>query len=130
MKATNEHELESGFSALPRGGVSAVMVANDSVFIEDREQIVGLALRFGVPTSFAERESVVAGGVMSCAASFSDSFRQVGVLTGRILKGAKPDDLPVQQPVKFELVINLKAAKTLGLTVPPMLLARADEVIE
>lgn len=130
VKATNEHELESGFSALPRGGVSAVMVANDPVFIGGREQIVGLTLRLGVPTSFAERESVVAGGLMSYAASFSDSFRQVGVLTGRILKGAKPDDLPVQQPVKFELVINLKAAKTLGLTVPPMLLARADEVIE
>jgi putative ABC transport system substrate-binding protein len=106
------------------------MIANDPLFIGRREQIAALAIHYSVPTTFAERESVVAGGLMSYAASFSDSFRQVGGLVGLILKGAKPEDLPVQQPVKFELVINLKTAKAIGVTVPLTLQASADEVIE
>ncbi len=100
------------------------------LFQDIREQIASLALRDNLPTIFGERSGVVAGGLMSYAASLEDSFRQVGDYIGRILKGAKPGDLPVQQPTKFEFVINLKTAKTLGLNVPPTLLATADEVIE
>ena len=130
LKASNESELDAVFAAIAPSGASALMIANDQLFIGRRERIVALALRHGIPTSFAERESVVAGGLMSYAASFSDSFRQVGSLVGRILKGARPQDLPVQQPVKFELVINLKTARALGITVPLTLQAAADEVIE
>jgi ABC-type uncharacterized transport system substrate-binding protein len=130
VKASSERELVTAFAAIANGGASVLIIANDPLFVGQREQIIALALRHAVPTSFAERESVVAGGLMSYAASFSDSFRQVGVMVGRILKGAKPEDLPVQQPIKFELVINLKTAKALGLTLPATLLARADELIE
>jgi len=129
-KASNESELDAAFAALKENSVGAVIVANDPLFIGRREQIVALSLRYAVPITFAERESVIAGGLMSYAASFTDSFRQVGVYVGRILKGANPADLPVQQPVKFELVINLKTAKALGLNVPATLLTSADEVIE
>ena len=129
-KASTEAELDTAFAGLKESGARAVIVANDPLFIGRREQIVALALRHAVPVTFAERESVVAGGLMSYAASFTDSFRQVGGYVGRILKGANPADLPVQQPVKFELVINLKTAKALGLTVPATLLTSADEVIE
>jgi putative ABC transport system substrate-binding protein len=130
VKASSEQELVTAFAAVANSGASVLIIANDPLFIGRREQIVALALRHAVPTSFAERESVVAGGLMSYAASFSDSFRQVGVMIGRILKGAKPEDLPVQQPVKFELVVNLKTAHTLGIEVPQGVIAIADEVIE
>jgi putative ABC transport system substrate-binding protein len=130
LRASSERELDDVFTAYAQSGASALVIANDQLFIARREQIVALALRHAVPTSFAERESAVAGGLMSYAASFSDSFRQVGALVGRILKGARPEDLPVQQPVKFELVINLRTAKKLGLTVPLALQASADEIIE
>jgi ABC-type uncharacterized transport system substrate-binding protein len=130
VKASSERELDTTFAAIANSGASGLIIAADPLFTGRRDQIVALALRHAVPTSYAERESVLAGGLMSYAASFTDSFRQVGVLVGRILKGAKPEDLPVVQPTKFELVINLKTAKALGLTVPPTMLTQADEVIE
>jgi putative ABC transport system substrate-binding protein len=130
LRASSPEEIDTAFSDYARSGATALVMANDQLFIARREQIIALALRNNVPTSFHERESVVAGGLMSYAASFSDSFRQVGALVGRILKGAKPEELPVVQPVKFELVINLKTAKALGLAVPLVMQASADEVIE
>jgi len=129
-KASTVGDLDAAFAGVAQSGAGAIIVANDPLFNSHREQIVALALKYSVPVTFADRESVVAGGLMSYAASFTDSFRQVGVYVGRILKGANPADLPVQQPVKFELVINLKTAKALGLTVPATLLTSADEVIE
>src|SRR6185503_14388183 len=93
VRASNERELDVVFSTIPPSGTSALMIANDQLFTTRREQIVALALRHGVPTSFSERESVVAGGLMSYAASLSDAFRQVGTLVGRILRGANPKDL-------------------------------------
>ena len=130
VNASNERELDTAFAEAGQKRADALIVANDPLFIGRREQIVALALRHTIPTIFAERESVVAGGLMSYSASLADSFRQVGVYVGRILRGAKPADLPVLQPTRFDLVINLKTAKTLGLTVPNTLLALADEVIE
>jgi putative tryptophan/tyrosine transport system substrate-binding protein len=130
VNASTERELDAAFAVVSQTGASALFVFTDQLFIARREQIVALALRHAIPTIFSVRESVVAGGLMSYAASFTDSFRQVGVYVGRILKGAKPADLPVQQPTKFELVINLITAKALGLTIPHNLLVLADEVIE
>jgi putative ABC transport system substrate-binding protein len=107
-----------------------MIVATSPYYIDNRQKIAALALRHGIATMFGENDAVVAGGLMSYAASLADSFRQVGVYVGRILKGEKAADLPVMQPTKFDLVINLKTAKALGLTTPPTLLALADEVIE
>jgi putative ABC transport system substrate-binding protein len=125
-----EAELDPVFAAMAEAHVDALINAGGPLTITRREEIIALTMRYAIPTIFFDRESVLAGGLMSYAASFSDSFRQVGVYVGRILKGAKPADLPVVQPTKFELVINLKTAKTLGLTIPPGVLAIADEVIE
>jgi ABC-type uncharacterized transport system substrate-binding protein len=130
LGASTEHELETAFVAYAQSGANALIVANDPLFIGWQEQIAALAIRHAAPAIFAEREFVAAGGLMSYGASLSDSFRQVGVYVGRILKGAKPADLPIQQPVKFELMVNLKTAKALGLHVPDKVLALADDVIE
>jgi putative ABC transport system substrate-binding protein len=130
VQASSARELEPAFAVAAQNGAQALIVATDNLFIGLREAIIALAASHALPTMYFERESVAAGGLISYSASLADSFRQVGVYVGRILKGAKPADLPVLQPDKFELVINLKTAKALGLTVPPTLLAVADEVIE
>ncbi len=130
LKAASERELETVFAAIAEQRLSAVFVNIDSFFSAHADQLVGLAARYRVPASYPLRQFVAAGGFMSYDANFADAFRRAGVYAGRILKGDKPADLPVLQPTRFQLVINLKTAKALGLDLPPKLLALADEVIE
>jgi len=130
LRATNEPEIDKSFASLVEQRVAALLTSGDVLFTTRREQIAELALRYAVPTSLATRRQVVAGGLMSYGARVSDTFRQTGTYVGRILKGEKPSDLPVQQPTKFEFVINMRTAKTLGLTVPNSMQLLADEVIE
>jgi putative ABC transport system substrate-binding protein len=126
----SERDLDLAFTTMSQLDVDALLVAADPLFTELDDQIVALANRYKIPAIYASREFVAAGGVISYGASAADAYRGAGVYAGKILKGAKPAALPVQLPTKFDLVINLKAAKLLGLAVPPSLLARADEVIE
>jgi putative ABC transport system substrate-binding protein len=128
--ASSDREIESAFSSLELQKIDAVVIANDSYFISRSKLLASLALRAAMPTIATSREFTEAGGLMSYDASLVDQYRQVGVYVGRVLKGEKPADLPVQQATKYELLINLKTAKALGLTVPALLLATADEVIE
>jgi putative ABC transport system substrate-binding protein len=126
----NLAELEAAFTTMAQEKVETLVVEPDAFLISRRDQIVALAARYAVPTMYQFRDYALAGGLMSYGANLSDQYRQVGLYTGMILKGAHPADLPVLQPTRFELVINLKTAKTLGLTLSPGLLALTDEVIE
>ena len=130
LPASNDREIESAFESIAPQRIQALAVAADPFFDSRREKIVALAAHHAVPTIYHFREYAVVGGLVSYGTSASDAYRQVGVYTGRVLKGVKPTDLPVVQSVKFELVINLKVAKALDLTIAPSLLALADEVIE
>jgi putative ABC transport system substrate-binding protein len=130
VEASSERDLAPAFASLAANRASALYVDGDSLFTGLRVQIAALATQHVMPTVFNERESVTAGGLMSYGASTTDAYRQAGIYVGRILKGEKPADLPVVQPTKFELVINLKTAKTLGVKVPTSMQMLADEVIE
>ena len=130
LNASDIQEIDAAFEMLGQIRSSALLVGADPFFFSRREQFAALTVRYAIPALFEDRDFTVAGGLMSYGASVSDAVRLVGVYTGRILKGEMPGDLPVMQPTKFELVINLKTAKALGLTVPETLLATADEVIQ
>jgi putative ABC transport system substrate-binding protein len=130
LQAGSQRDIDAIFASLTARQVDALLVASDPLFVTHADQLVALAARHAMPTLYPRREFAEAGGLMSYGSKLADSLRVVGVYVGRILKGEKPGDLPVQQPTKFELVINLKTAKALRLDIPPSLLAIADEVIE
>ena len=130
VQASNSREIEAAFAALVRDKVDALVIGTDPFFYSRRVQLTTLATRHALPAAYNLRAYAEAGGLMSYGTSLTEAYRQVGVYTGRILKGAKPTDLPVVQSTKFDFIINLPTARALGIEVPPTLLARADEVIE
>jgi putative ABC transport system substrate-binding protein len=130
VSADTAGEIDRAFEQIHEQGADALIVSSDPFFVTQREQLVALAARHRIPTIYPFRESVAAGGLMSYGASLAGAYRQAGLYAGRILKGEKPADLPVVQPTTFEMILNLKAAKSLGIDVPAMVQARADEVIE
>jgi len=130
LQASTDRDFDKVFTSMAELRAGGLVMSSDSFFFSRSEQLATLAARHKVPTIYGFRESAVAGGLMSYGGSLAESHRWVGIYTGRILKGEKPADLPVQQSTKVELIINLSAASTIGLEVPPALIARADEVIE
>jgi putative ABC transport system substrate-binding protein len=130
LRASADRDLDAAFARLVERRAAALLIGNDSFFISRRDQLVALAARHALPTMYFVREFAAVGGLMSYGTSNADAYHLVGAYVGRILKGASPAELPVQNPTKFQLVINLKTARALGLDVPPKLLALADEVIE
>ena len=130
LNASSPSDIEGAFATLVEQQAVALLVGADTFFVGRRDELVALAARYRIPTSYFRREFAEAGGLISYAATAVEAFRQTGVYVGRILKGENPRDLPVEQSTKFELIINMKTAKALGLTIPPGVLSIADEVIE
>jgi ABC-type uncharacterized transport system substrate-binding protein len=130
VEARSPEDFERASSDMARARVGAVIVVLTAMFVQQRKRLVDLAEKLRVPAVYGSRESVDIGGLMSYGPNFADSFQRAATYVDKILKGSKPGDMPIEQPTKFELVINLKTAKALGLTIPPSLLARADQVIE